>query len=606
MATLWFSFLVSFFGSLPAFSQDSLHEIEQTYLKRCGGISYNKCDSEDDLSQLSLFEAARNLALRANKPLLIFWGADWCPPCRAIVRDFQENPDLLRQLEQKYVAVHITGGLKSSRKLTTNLELNIIGYPSATIYNPGIKKVQNTFSPTDFKTLREMVNWLTQDPQVSPDRDVLVRYGEVRPQLLAKPIVKFGNFGSSTFTPSTHLADRKKEEFLRLARKGMLYFHGFHWVNTIRALNSALRLEKNPVLIALRGLAQAKIETRYVEPITVLEVAAATDEIREFTKDEDDIQFVETASVIVRSRSREFCQTSKGDMGESEIARDALKKRFFLKPDYLALFGYWSSSIVSVGLALDLEPNNVGAHHYLIHLNESLGNIQEALRHGEAYAKAAPDSPHAHHMYGHILPQVGRWQEATVQFQEAHRLHEQEFNSEGIFKEEDWHYSHNLDLYVATLLHQERLDVARTVIENECRDKRDLGSCLVVTEVRMALGEFDKAERVFLFLPKIYANSPNFVAYRILFALGQKKRVEADRLITSLKGTGDYSEGYPSIQLVQFLEEVLFKKGDFQDLKKKFVNQFRQPGFDSWSNGSLFIQTAAKVFEIYERLDLAQ
>src|SRR5262249_49978569 len=96
--------------------------------------------------------------------------------------------------------------------------------------------------------------------------------------------------------------------------------------------------------------------------------------------------------------------------------------------------------------ALAAAPDYFAPHHYLIHADENDGRIERALPHAEAYARLAPEVPHAHHMYAHVLRRVGRIDEAIREFQRANDLTLAHERSGGVPRGYDWHYAHNLDL----------------------------------------------------------------------------------------------------------------------------------------------------------------
>jgi tetratricopeptide (TPR) repeat protein len=60
------------------------------------------------------------------------------------------------------------------------------------------------------------------------------------------------------------------------------------------------------------------------------------------------------------------------------------------------------------------EPNHPGVAHYMIHAFDYPELAQEALPAARAYAKIAPDSPHALHMPSHIFTRLGLWQESIA------------------------------------------------------------------------------------------------------------------------------------------------------------------------------------------------
>jgi len=66
--------------------------------------------------------------------------------------------------------------------------------------------------------------------------------------------------------------------------------------------------------------------------------------------------------------------------------------------------------------ALAISPNNPAAEHYLVHTYETIRHADEAVKHGEIYARLCPAIPHAQHMYGHDLRVEGRTDEPSPSF----------------------------------------------------------------------------------------------------------------------------------------------------------------------------------------------
>ena len=58
------------------------------------------------------------------------------------------------------------------------------------------------------------------------------------------------------------------------------------------------------------------------------------------------------------------------------------------------------------------EPNHPGAAHYVIHAYDYPELAEKALPAARAYARIAPDAPHALHMPSHIFTRLGLWQES--------------------------------------------------------------------------------------------------------------------------------------------------------------------------------------------------
>ena len=64
--------------------------------------------------------------------------------------------------------------------------------------------------------------------------------------------------------------------------------------------------------------------------------------------------------------------------------------------------------------ALLRHPNHPGVAHYVIHSVDYPSLAELGLTAARAYAKIAPDSPHALHMPSHIFPRLGQWDDSIA------------------------------------------------------------------------------------------------------------------------------------------------------------------------------------------------
>ncbi len=119
-----------------------------------------------------------------------------------------------------------------------------------------------------------------------------------------------------------------------------------------------------------------------------------------------------------------------------------------------------AASIAFYETALVRSPGHLGAHHYLVHSYENIGHHADAAGHGKIYAGSSPGVAHAQHMYGHVLPRLGRWQEALAQFEKADAIEEAYAKAENLRPGDDWHHLHNLQLLGYTYLRLNRVDDA--------------------------------------------------------------------------------------------------------------------------------------------------
>lgn len=68
-----------------------------------------------------------------NKPVLLYWGASWCPPCNQLKATFFNRQDFAAQARH-LVAVHVDGDRPGAQKLGTRFKVR--GYPTVILMSP--------------------------------------------------------------------------------------------------------------------------------------------------------------------------------------------------------------------------------------------------------------------------------------------------------------------------------------------------------------------------------------------------------------------------------------------------------------------------------------
>jgi thiol-disulfide isomerase/thioredoxin len=66
-----------------------------------------------------------------NKPVLVYWGAQWCPPCNQLKATLFNRQDFIER-SNGFVAVHVDGDLPGAQKLGTRFKVR--GYPTLILF----------------------------------------------------------------------------------------------------------------------------------------------------------------------------------------------------------------------------------------------------------------------------------------------------------------------------------------------------------------------------------------------------------------------------------------------------------------------------------------
>jgi tetratricopeptide (TPR) repeat protein len=238
--------------------------------------------------------------------------------------------------------------------------------------------------------------------------------------------------------------------------QGLAYLHSYDWIEAARSLHQALRLDPS-IALAYVGLS-----TAYWELNKPAEARAAIERAKTLGAklSPHERHHIDAAA------ARLDAEDHPGDPAKLAAYRRALDAALAAFPSDVELIlqrgiaespdpsdrgqGAVRTSIDYFKRALAASPGHFAAHHYLTHACENTGQIDEALTHGEVFAKSAPAIPHARHMYGHDLRRLGRVKEAIAEFEAADRLHREYFTREHVAPEMEWQFQHNLDLLASS------------------------------------------------------------------------------------------------------------------------------------------------------------
>ena len=256
------------------------------------------------------------------------------------------------------------------------------------------------------------------------------------------------------------------KEAQALYDQGVAYLHSYVWIEAARSFNQSLRADPR---LAMAYLGLSRVYSGLEDPVAA---RAALDEAQ-----------ARAAGASPREQRRIELRRKQLDAMEDTASAEkhlAYKKALddalaadMDDPELWLLRGNaeerWASgrgqrgeaaSVAFYQQALAIVPDHFAAHHYLVHSYENIGRIDDALRHGQAYARLASDIPHARHMYGHDLRRVGRVEEAIAEFRKAYEIEQAYYAAEKIPAGIDWHHPHNLDLLAGCHQHQGQMRTA--------------------------------------------------------------------------------------------------------------------------------------------------
>jgi tetratricopeptide (TPR) repeat protein len=308
-------------------------------------------------------------------------------------------------------------------------------------------------------------------------------HSDVAVELAQRPVPLRTGIGSAHDTVSTSSNDAQA-----FYDQGLAYLHSYVWLEAARSFNQALRLDPNLAMAHL-GLTVAYVELN--APAAARDALARAQALGAKANADDrthDVVHIGARAIQMAS------ENDPRDAAKLTAYRAALDAALAKFPDDEELWlargraespdpaergqGSVAGSIRFYENALALAPAHFAARHYLTHAYENTGRFDESLAESAAYARMAPNVPHARHMHGHSLRRVGKTDEAIEEFRAADALETSYFETEAIPAGHDWHYQHNLDLLAASYQYLGRMKMAEPLF----RTSFAIASPLVVQE----------------------------------------------------------------------------------------------------------------------------
>jgi thiol-disulfide isomerase/thioredoxin len=131
-----------------------------------GGVAWQVASTEAEVDK------AFALARRSGKPVYLYWGAVWCPPCNQVKATLFSRPDFVER-SRAFVSVYVDGDKPGAQKVASKYKVS--GYPTMILFKPDGTEV--TRLPGEVDPERYLVALTTGlDAQV-PVKDLVKRTG---------------------------------------------------------------------------------------------------------------------------------------------------------------------------------------------------------------------------------------------------------------------------------------------------------------------------------------------------------------------------------------------------------------------------------------------
>jgi len=113
-------------------------------------------------------EAAFASAKASNKPVLLYWGAQWCPPCKQLKSAVFNRPDFIEK-SKLFVAVYLDGDLPDAQKWGD--EFRVTGYPTVVVFKADRTEITRIAGNMDLSLYAGVLDNALGD--VRPVKDVI-------------------------------------------------------------------------------------------------------------------------------------------------------------------------------------------------------------------------------------------------------------------------------------------------------------------------------------------------------------------------------------------------------------------------------------------------
>src|SRR5262245_41337198 len=221
---------------------------------------------------------------------------------------------------------------------------------------------------------------------------------------------------------SQEVVTTESREAQAFYNQGLNYLESYVWIEAARSFHQALRLDPN---LAMAYVGLSRVHSGLEDPAGAKRLCATARGLASRVSDRErrrieirERQLAATDSLenaaLFLAYKKSIDDALAADMDDAELwlLRGNAEESNASGRGQRGTAG----SVAFYEAILKSDPDHASAHHFLIHSYESVGRIDKALEHGQAYARLAPAIPHAAHMWAHDLRRVGRVDDAIAMF----------------------------------------------------------------------------------------------------------------------------------------------------------------------------------------------
>ncbi len=107
-------------------------------------------------------EQAFAKATADNKPVFLYWGAEWCPPCHELKATVFQEPSFI-QASRQFVAVYLDGDTPGAQKYAE--QFGVMGYPTLVVFNTRAEELTRIPNGLDLGAYANVLQYALNDLQ---------------------------------------------------------------------------------------------------------------------------------------------------------------------------------------------------------------------------------------------------------------------------------------------------------------------------------------------------------------------------------------------------------------------------------------------------------